>query len=155
LWLAGRQPRSYSGFSRTANVERQDDRGSFRSDVADGMFAVLDFGDGLAGRLALDATNVVNSSTLAVYSENRTAAASGEGTAWAQLYTVDENESSELQLAAQRYDHMKSVQPNIPLFMLLLDQFAAKIQGQATTLPTLEDGLNVQRVMKAVGYEDA
>jgi predicted dehydrogenase len=59
-WLAGRPPLSYSGFSRTANPQRHDSEGSFRSDVADGMFALLDYGDGLVGRLALDATNVVN-----------------------------------------------------------------------------------------------
>lgn len=152
-WLAGRAPRSYSGFSRTANVERHDANGAFRSDVADGMFAVLDFGDGLAARIALDATNVVNSSTLAVYGEDRTAAATGESAAWAKLYTVDEKESSELELAPSRYDHLKAVQPNVPLFALLLDQFAAAIAGKPNTLPTFEDALTVQRVMKAVGYE--
>ena len=151
-WLAGRPPRSYSGFSRTANPERRDAAGTFTSTVADGMFAVLDFGDGLAGRIALDATNVVNSSTLAVYGEDRTAAASGEGPAWAKVFTVDAKESAELQLAASPYDHLKSVQPNIPLFMQLLDQFAAAIAGKPNTLPTFEDGLLVQRVMAAVGY---
>jgi len=152
-WLAGRQPRSYSGFSRTANAERHDTQGAFRSDVADGMFAVLDFGDGLAGRIALDATNVVNSSTLAVYGEDRTAAATGEGAAWAKVYTVDDKETSELQLASSRYDHLKAAQANVPLFALLLDQFAAAIDRKPNTLPTFEAGLIVQRVMKAVGYE--
>ena len=151
-WLAGRQPRSFAGFSRTANTERRDAQGKFTSTVADGMFAVLDFGDGLAGRLTLDATNVVNSSTLAVYGEDRTAAANGEGPAWAKVYTVDAKESLELQLAASPYDHLKAVQPNIPLFMQLLDQFAAAIHGKKNTLPTFDDGLLVQRVMAAVGY---
>lgn len=152
-WLAGRPPQSYTGFSRTANVERRDSEGSFKSDVADGMFVVLDYGNGLVGRITLDATNVVNSSTLAVYSEDCTAAASGDGPAWAKLFTVDAKETSELQLAPSRYDHLKSAFSTVPHFALLLDQFAAAIQGKPNTLPTLDDGLLVQRVMKAVGYE--
>lgn len=152
-WLAGRSPRTYTGFSRTANAERRDAEGAFHSDVADGMFVLMDFGEGLAGRLTLDATNVVNSSTLAVYGEDRTAAATGDGPAWAKVFTVDSNETSELGLAASRYDHLKAAHGQIPLFMLLLDQFAAAIQGKPNTLPTFDDGLLVQRVMKAVGYE--
>ncbi len=152
-WLAGRPPLSYSGFSRTANPQRRDPEGTFRSDVADGMFALLDYGDGLVGRLALDATNVVNSSTLAAYGEDRTAAASGEGAVWAKLFAVDAEETSELELAASRYDHLKSVFATVPHFALLLDQFEAAIHGKAATLPTLEEALLVQRVMKAVGYE--
>lgn len=151
-WLAGRAPKSYMGFSRTANPVRHDDEGTFPSDVADGMFALLDFGEGLVGRLTLDATSVVNSSTLAVYGEDRTAAATGEAAAWAKLFTVDAQETSEHELAGSRYDHLKSVHPNLPLFMLLLDQFAAAIEGKPNTLPTFEDGLLVQRVMAAVGY---
>jgi predicted dehydrogenase len=151
-WLAGRPPKSYQGFSRTANVQRQDAEGTFKSDVADGMFALLDYGDGLTGRITLDATTVVNSSTLAVYGEDRTAAATGDGPAWAKLFTVDAKESTEHELAASRYDHLKSVFPSIPLFMLLLDQFALAIEGKPNTLPTFEDGLLVQRVMAAVGY---
>ena len=152
-WLAGRQPVRYIGFSRTANPARHDAEGAFTSDVADGMFALLDFGDGLVGRLALDATNVVNSSTLAIYSEQRTAAASGDSPAWAKLFTVDAEESSELELRSSPYDHLRATNPQIPLFMLLLDQFAAAIGGKTNTLPTFEDGLLVQRVMKTVGYE--
>lgn len=151
-WLAGRPPRSYSGFSRTANAQRRDADGPFTSDVADGMFALLDYGDGLVGRLSLDATNVVNSSTLSVYGEDRTAAATGEGPAWAKLFTIDAKESSELELAPSRYDHLKSVYATVPLFTLLLDQFAAAIHGKPNTLPTFDDGLLVQRVMAAVGY---
>ena len=152
-WIAGRPPRSYSGFSRTANPQRHDAHGDFRSDVADGMFAVLDFGDGLAGRIALDATNVVNSSTLAAYGEDRTAAASGESAAWAKLYTVDEKETAELELAPSKYDHLRAAHVQIPLFALLLDQFADAVTGKPNALPTMDDGLLVQRVMKAVGYE--
>ena len=151
-WLAGRPPRSYTGFSRTANAQRRDDKGAFTSDVADGMFAVLDYGDGLAGRITLDGTNVVNSSTLAVFGEDRTAVATGEGLAWSKLFTIDADESSELELAGSPYDYLKAVQPNIPLFALLLDQFAAAIAGKPNTLPTFDDGLLVQRVMAALGY---
>jgi predicted dehydrogenase len=152
-WLAGRPPRSYTGFSRTANVTRKDDQGSFTSTVADGMFVLLDYGDGLAGRITLDATNVVNSSTLAVYGEDRTAAASGENLAWSKLFTIDAEETSELELVSSPYHRYKAAQPNIPLFLGLLDQFAAAIEGKPNTLPTFEDGLLVQRVMAAVGYE--
>jgi predicted dehydrogenase len=153
VWLAGRPPTSYVGFSRTANPNRRDAEGPFTSDVADGMFALLDFGDGLVGRLTLDATNVVNSATLAVYGEERTAAATGEGPSWAKLFTIDAKETSEHDLAGSPYDHLRSVHVNLPQFMLLLDQFAAAIEGKPNALPTFEDGLLVQRVMAAVGYE--
>ncbi|MGH7327436.1 MAG: Gfo/Idh/MocA family protein [Polyangiaceae bacterium] len=152
-WLAGRPPKSYQGFSRTANVERHDADGPFKSDVADGMFVLLDYGDGLVGRITLDGTNVVNSSTLTVYGEDRTAAATSDQLAWAKLFTVDAKENSELELAKSPYEHFKSVQANVPLFMLLLDQFALAIEGKPNTLPSFEDGLLVQRVMAAVGYE--
>jgi predicted dehydrogenase len=152
-WLAGRRPKSYSGFSRTANVIRHDDQGEFKSDVADGMFVLMDFGDGLVGRITLDATNVVNSSSLAVYGEDRTAVASAESLAWAKVFTIDAEESAELQLASSRYDHLKSTQPNIPLFAQLLDEFAKAIHGKPNVLPSFDDGLFVQRVMAAVGYE--
>jgi predicted dehydrogenase len=152
-WLAGRPPRSYTGFSRTANVTRKDNQGAFTSNVADGMFVLLDYGDGLVGRIALDATNVVNSSTLAVYGEDRTAAASGDSLAWSKLFTVDAKETSEYELASSPYDQLKTAQPNVPLVLRMLDQFAAKIEGKPNTLPTFEDGLLVQRVMAAVGYE--
>lgn len=152
-WLAGRPPKSYHGFSRTANVERHDAEGTFKSDVADGMYVLLDYGDGLVGRITLDGTNVVNSSTLAVYGEDRTAAATSDSLAWAKLFTVDAEGSSEYELAGSRYDRFKSVQPNIPLFMQILDQFALSIEGKPNTFPAFEDGLLVQRVMAAVGYE--
>src|SRR5579872_4958344 len=152
-WLAGRPPRSYTGFSRTANTRRRDDAGTFPSDVADGMFALLDYGDGLVGRITLDATNVVNSSTLAVYGEDRTAAATGDSLAWSKLFTVDANDTSEYELATSPYDRYKAARANVPLVLRMLDQFAAAIEGKPNTLPTFEDGLLVQRVMAALGYE--
>ncbi|MBV8074033.1 MAG: Gfo/Idh/MocA family oxidoreductase [Candidatus Eremiobacteraeota bacterium] len=153
-WLAGRDPVAVTGFSRTANPMRRDDAGTFESDVADGMFALLDFGEGLVGRIALDGTNAVNTSSLAVFGENRIAVATAESLAWAKLFTIEGDESSELELAKGKYDHLRAAQPNIPLFMHLLDEFAAAIDGKPNALPTFEDGLRVQRVMRAVGYED-
>ncbi len=152
-WLAGRPPRSYTGFSRTANTTRKDDAGEFTSNVADGMFGLLDFGDGLVGRITLDATNVVNSSTLAVYGEDRTAAAAGDSLAWSKLFTVDATETSEYELATSPYDSYKATQANVPLVLRMLDQFVAAIEGKPNTLPTFEDGLLVQRVMAKLGYE--
>ncbi|MBV8601350.1 MAG: Gfo/Idh/MocA family oxidoreductase [Candidatus Eremiobacteraeota bacterium] len=154
-WLAGREPVACTGFCRTANRRRRDADGEFESDVADGMFALIDFGEGLVGRLALDGTNAVDASSLAVFGENRTAVATGESLAWTKLFTIDAEEQSELELAKGKYDHLRAAQPNIPLFMRLLDEFAAAIENKPNALPTFEDGLRVQRVMKAVGYEDA
>lgn len=151
-WLAGRPPLRVAGFCRTANPQREDAAGSFTSDVADGMFALIDFGEGLVARISLDATTVLRSATLAVHGEERTAVAAGESLLLETMFTVDEDETSELQLAASPYAKFGAAHPNLPPFLSLLDQFAAAIEGKPNTLPTFEDGLVVQRVLAELGY---
>lgn len=151
-WLAGRAPVRASGLLRTANPKRHDDRGEFHTDVDDGAFAVLDYGEGLVARLTVDATIAQPSFTLAAHAENRTAVASGENITETTLYTVDADETAELQLKPSAHARFASVQPNVPYLMDLYDHFAAAIDGRPSSLPTFAEAVETQRVLAAIGY---
>ncbi len=151
-WLAGRAPREACGFERTANPQRRDAQGTFGSDVADGAFAQIDYGDGLIATLAADATRTVDSSLIAVHGEQRTAVASGKSILAATTFVVDAEETSELELAPQPHANLAAAHGNLPAFTTLLDEFAAALDGKPASLPTFQDGLATQRVLAAVGY---
>lgn len=151
-WLAGRPPLRATGLERTANPKRHDARGEFASDVADGAFAVIDYGVGLVARLTVDATTAQDAFTLAVHAENRTAVASGENILETTLYTVDADETSELRLKASPYERFASVQANVPYLMELYDNFAAAIDGKPHVLPTFAEAVETQKVLAAVGF---
>ncbi|MBV8152271.1 MAG: Gfo/Idh/MocA family oxidoreductase, partial [Candidatus Eremiobacteraeota bacterium] len=128
-WLAGRYPQRILGLGRVANPRRRDEEGAFVSDVADGVFALLDYGDGLVGRITLDGTTAQQSSTLAVHGERLSAVAAGDTIIDATLFTVDEEESSELTIAASPYSSYAAAHPNLPPFLSLLDEWAKAIDG--------------------------
>ena len=151
-WLAGRAPLRATGYLRTANPERHFGDETFSVDVDDGAFALLDFGDGLIGRIAADATHAVDSSLLAVHGETLTAVASGENIVESRLYTVDAEETAELELAPDKHANLAAVQGNLPAFVSLLDEFAAAIDGKPADYPSFADGLATQRVLAAIGY---
>ena len=151
-WLAGRTPASISGCERTANPARRDAAGPFRSDVADGAFALLDYGGGLIAAVVADGTRAVESALVAAHGEGRTAVASGANLIECTTFAVDEDETAELELAPQPHANLAAAHPNLPAFATLLDAFAAAIDGKPASLPTFADGLATQRVLAAVGY---
>ncbi len=151
-WLAGRAPLRVAGLSRTANPTRRYKDTTFTSDVADGAFALLDYGEGLIGRVLADGTLAVESSTLAVHGEARAAAASGPNMLALEMFAIDAEETAELELRPQRHAKLESVHANLPPFVTLLDEFAAAIDGEPASLPSFADGLATQRVLEAVGY---
>jgi predicted dehydrogenase len=151
-WAVGRPPHKTIGFLRTANKTRRDNVGEFTSTVDDGCFALLDYGDGLVGRLTTDATEIVESFTFAVHAENRTAVASGPGAMDNTLYTIDADETSELQCKPSPYAKYASILPNVPYLMELYDEFVKQIETGESALPTFQDGLETQRVLAAIGY---
>jgi predicted dehydrogenase len=151
-WMAGGAPLRTFGLLRTANPERRDANGAFISNVDDGSFALLDYGDGLVARLAADATTQVDSFTVAVHAENRTAVASGANAAELTLYTIDKDETNELECAPPRYATFQSINRNVPLLMELYDEFIKQIETGKSALPTFEEGLATQRVLAAIGY---
>ena len=151
-WTVGRAPKSVTGFLRTANPQRTDEHGTFTSTVDDGTFALLDYGDGLIGRLSVDATTAVESFTLAVHAENRTAVASGKTIVDMTLYSIDEEETNELECKPSPYAKFTSINPNVPLLMELYDEWIKQIETGASALPTFEEGLETQRVLAAIGY---
>jgi predicted dehydrogenase len=152
-WLAGRPPLRATGYERTANPQRQSKGERFTSDVADGAFATIDYGEGLIATVTADGTRAVDSATLAVHGETRTAVASGPSILDVTTFVVDDDETDELELAPQPHANLTAAHPNLPAFVTLLDAFAARIDGRDAEVPTFADALATQRVLAAVGYE--
>lgn len=154
LWTVGKHPRSSHGFLRTANAQRTDTTGTtFTSTVADGCFALCDLGDGVAARLAVDATVAIDQMTIAIHSETRTAVASGVNPAELSLYVVDSDESNEYDLTPSPYAKYAPIGQTFPMYLGLLDDFAARLAGERDTCPSFADGLAVQRVLATIGYD--
>jgi predicted dehydrogenase len=151
-WLAGRPPEATAGTLRTALPLRRDEAGEFHSTADDGAFALLDYGGGLIARLAADGTVRVASSTTAVHGDTRTAVAAGSALTDATLFTVDDDETAELELRPSRYAHLAAAHPNLPPFLDLLDAFAARIEGHENDAPTFAEALETQKVLCALGF---
>ncbi|MDQ2871821.1 MAG: Gfo/Idh/MocA family oxidoreductase [Candidatus Eremiobacteraeota bacterium] len=152
-WLAGRPPLRSTGYMRTANPRRHDAHGAFESTVDDGSFALIDYGDGLIARITADAATAVDSFTLSVHAENRTAVASGEGMVGNRLFAVDHDETSELECKPSPYAKLESAGGNVPYVMQLLDEFIKALEGRPNALPTFEEAVATQRVLASVGFE--
>jgi len=152
-WLAGSPPLRVLGFHRTANAERVDERGAFRTDVADGAFALFEYSGGLVARVAADGTAAVESYTCAVHGEQRTAVESGPWITDATLYSVDANETSELQCKASPYARYAKIEASVPPMMELYDEFVKKIEAERDALPSFEDAVTTQEALAAIGYE--
>lgn len=155
-WTVGRGPRRVHGFLRTANATRHDRHGQFTSTVDDGAFALLDYGDGLVGRLTVDGTIAVESFTIAVHAENRTAVASGTDMATMTLFTIDDEETNELDCRPSPYERFAMLSAeapaNVPLLMELYDEFVKQIETGVSQLPTFAEALETQRVLASIGY---
>ena len=151
-WLAGRSPLRATGYERTAIPERSYRDERFTSDVADGAFATIDYGDGIIATVTVDGTRAIDSNAFAAHGRRRTAVASGTNLTDVKTFVVDLEETSELELVPQPHANLGGAIANIPFFVTLLDAFAAAIDGKPAELPTFEDGLHTQRVLEAVGY---
>jgi predicted dehydrogenase len=150
--LARRAPRNTFGLMRTANPRRTDAQGEFESTVADGAFAYVDYGDGIIARVSTDSTTVVESSTVAVHGETRSAVASGTSLGDLRVYAIASDDQDELEIAASPYAKHANVHGNLPYFIALLDAFAERIELGTPGVPTFADGLTVQRQLEAIGY---
>jgi predicted dehydrogenase len=151
-WLAGRPPVHIHGLMRTANPEREDLEGSFTSNVDDGAFVTIDYGEGLIGRLSADGTLRVEGCLLAVHGEARTALATGTTIHNQVVYTVDDDETAELELRPISRAALASVHESVPAFAAMLDAFFDAINGKPHQAATFADGLATQRVLDAIGY---
>lgn len=151
-WLAGRAPIRSTGYLRTANPLRKDAHGTFASTVDDGAWALLDYGDGLVARVGIDAATAVESFTLAVHGENRTAVASGTTFDDMRLFSIDEDETNELDVKPSPYARFASIDQHVPFVMELLDEFAKQIRTGKSAVPTFAQALVTQRVLASIGY---
>jgi predicted dehydrogenase len=154
LWLGGAPVRGASGFLRTANPERRDPSDAvYPSDVSDGCFALADLGEGVAARMTVDGTLSFAQSTIALHSEHRTAIATGSQLTNMGLIIVENGEPDEYDLKESPYEKYRPVYASVPQFLSLLDDFAAKIAGEPSNVPTFADGLAAQRVLATIGYD--
>ena len=155
LFLAGGPPRSAHGFMRTANRERSDPDGStYPVTASDGCFAVVDAGAGLALRITLDGTLTIDHSTIALHGETRSAIASGPHLLDMTLFVMEPgSETDEFELAEPKHAKYRSVHPNLPYFLALLDDFAERIATGGGNAPSFADGVAAQRILSACGYE--
>jgi predicted dehydrogenase len=151
-WLAGRAPVRSTGYLRTANPKRRDASGTFTSTVDDGCFALIDYGQGLIARASVDATTAVESFTLAAHGENRTAIASGTDFDTMRLFSVDEEETNELEVKPSPYAKYAPVDRHVPFIMELLDEFVKQIETGSSAVPTFADAVATQRILASIGY---
>ena len=151
-WFAGRPPLRSTGYLRTANPMRIDAQGEFKSTVDDGAFVLIDYGDGLIARVSVDGTTAVDSMTVAVHAENRTAVASGSDLITMRLFTVDHEETNELDCKPSPHAKMASVDGQIPYIMDLLDEFVKQIETGSSSVPTFAEALATQRVLESIGF---
>ena len=151
--LAGRAPRATVGLLRTANPHRTGPQGeSFATDVADGAFAYVEYGDALVARCSADATTVVESTTIAVHGETRSAVANGPSFGDVSVFAIAEDDQDELVIAPSPYAKHAVVHGNLPFFLPLLDAFAERIDLGRPGAPSFADGLRTQRQLAAIGY---
>lgn len=151
-WLAGRPPLAVAGFGRTANPARTDADGAFTSDVFDGVFALLDYGEGLVARVTVDGATSMNQATIALHAEDISVVANGDFLIDMRMFSIEPDEQSEFELSPSPYAKFSSVAPNVPPFLSLLDDFARHIAGAGGTVPTFAEGLQTQRVLETVGF---
>jgi predicted dehydrogenase len=151
-WYAGRPPIHTAGFGRTAHPLRRDADGEFASDVYDGAFAVIDYGDGLVARVTNDSTTSMSTATIALHADTISVVANGDYLIDMRLFSIEPDEQSEFELSPSPYAKFASVAPHIPPFLSLLDDFAKRIATGGGNAPTFEDGLATQRVLGAIGY---
>ncbi len=151
-WLGNYVPATTFGLRRTANPQREDDRGNFQSTVDDGAFALVDYGNGFVARLSADGTTAVESYTCALHGEQRTAVASGPSLTELTLYTVDADQTDELTCKPSPYSAYENLGGNVPLLMELYDEFVKRIEGKANALPSFKEALATQKALAAVGY---
>jgi predicted dehydrogenase len=150
--LAGRTPQRTLGLLRTANPRRTDDDGTFESTVADGAFAWVDYGDGVIARVSSDSTTVIDSLSVGVHGEVRSAIAAGAWFGDLTLFAISPDEQDELEIKESLHAKHATIAPNIPWFLSLLDAFAIRIDTGGGDAPTFADGLEVQRQLEAIGY---
>ena len=136
---------------RTANPRRADAHGTFESDVADGAFAFVDYGDGLVARVSgdIDHGRAVDDDRGA----RRDAQRGRERPDVDELsvFVLGEDEQDELEIAPSPYEKHGQVHGNLPFFLPLLDAFARAVDLGAPGVPTFADGLVAQRSLEAIG----
>jgi hypothetical protein len=102
--------------------------------------------------VSVDATTPVESFTLAAHGENRTAVASGTDFDTMRLFSIDEDETSELDVKPSPYARFAPVDRHVPFVMELLDEFVKQVRTGQSAVPTFAEAVVTQRVLASIGY---
>ncbi|MDQ2991255.1 MAG: hypothetical protein M3R30_00340, partial [Candidatus Eremiobacteraeota bacterium] len=78
--------------------------------------------------------------------------ASGTGLMDLELFSIDDEETNELDCKPSKYARFKAVNPHVPMLMELYDEWIAQIETGSSLLPTFAEAVETQRVLSAVGY---
>jgi predicted dehydrogenase len=151
-WLAGRAPVRSTGYLRTAIAQRRDAQGTFETTVDDGAFALIDYGDGLVARVSTDGTTAVESLTVAVHGAGRTAVTSGTSFDDMRLFSIDDEETNELECSPAPYVRYASVDRHVPFVIELLDEFFKQIEKGTGAVPSFAEAVETQRVLASIGF---
>jgi predicted dehydrogenase len=151
-WMAARPPVRSTGYLRTANPRREGPDGPFTISVDDGAFGLIDYGEGLIARVTVDGTTAVDALTVAAHGEDRSAVASGSGLHSMRLFSVDEEETSELECKPSPNARFGAVDPHVPPIMDLLDEFVKEIDRGESIVPTFAEAVETQKVLASVGF---
>ncbi|HEX5275871.1 MAG TPA: Gfo/Idh/MocA family oxidoreductase [Candidatus Rubrimentiphilum sp.] len=151
-WMAGRAPVRSTGYLRTANPRREGPDRPFEISVDDGAFGLIDYGEGVVARVTVDGTTAVDALTVAAHGEDRSAVASGSGLHAMRLFSVDEEETSELECKPSPNARFGAVDPHVPPIMDLLDEFVKEIETGESIVPTFAEAVETQKVLASVGF---
>ncbi len=95
---------------------------------------------------------MIESTTVGVHGERRSAVANGSFLNDLRLYTIAEDEQDELEVAPSPHAKHAQVHGNLPFFLPLLDAFAERLDLGTPGVPTFADGVEAQRALDAIGY---
>ena len=69
-----------------------------------------------------------------------------------RLFSVDEDETSELDVKPSPYARFSSVDRHVPFIMELLDEFVKQIETGSSAVPTFAEAVATQRVLASIGF---
>ena len=95
---------------------------------------------------------MVESTTVAVHGETRSAVANGTFFGDLRVFTIAEDEQDELVISPSAYGKHANVAGNLPFFLPLLEAFAELIDLGRPGVPSFADGLLVQCSLQSIGY---
>lgn len=117
-----------------------------RIDADDASLLQLRHAGGCASQLAIDGRAAMEDFAFLVTGTQRAALLVGDHPEVCELHVLEGEVDDEYALRSSPYQRFAAAHRHVPPLMELLDDLAAAIDGKATSLPTLADGAEAQRI---------